>query len=81
MRQEDDVPTRVVLGLLAAGRGVGSIACGPLSQALIQGNWPWVGKSSTLGYGTSFGGLIVFRGVTAAFGTLGFGARRLGFMS
>lgn len=81
VRQVDEAPTGVVLGLLAAGRGVGSIACGPLSEMIIQGKWPWTGKSSANGYGTSFGLLIVFTGVTAAFGTLGFGARRLGLIS
>lgn len=80
VRQGDDAPAGVVLGFLAAGRGVGSIACGPLSEALIRGKWSWTGKASAMGYGTSFGILIVFTGVTAACGTLGFGARRLGLI-
>ncbi|KAL4916273.1 major facilitator superfamily domain-containing protein [Aspergillus aurantiobrunneus] len=73
-------PAGVMLGLLAAGRGVGSIVCGPISEALLSANWPWTGKPSAMGYGTKFGGLIVFTGVTALFGALGFAARRLGVL-
>ncbi|OGM48623.1 hypothetical protein ABOM_001953 [Aspergillus bombycis] len=73
-------PAGFVLGLLTAGRGVGSIACGPISELLINEKWPWTGKPSAMGYGTSFGGLIVYTGVTASFGVLGFGARKLGLL-
>lgn len=82
VRQADEAaPTGIVMGILAAGRGIGSIACGPISQALIQENWPWTGKSAAMGYGTNFGVLIIFTGVTAIFGALGFGARRLGVIN
>lgn len=81
MRETEDAPTGVVLGLLAAGRGIGSIACGPLSEALLRTKWPWTGKGYAMGYGTGFGAVIVFTGVMAMFGTLGFGARRFGLIN
>lgn len=77
---DEAASTGFVMGLLAAGRGVGSIACGPISEALIQGKWAWAEKSSAMGYGTKFGTLIIFTGITALVGTLGVGARRLGFI-
>lgn len=77
---DQEAPAGFVLGLLTAVRGLGSIACGPISEALINSEWPWTGKSSAMGYGTSFGGLILFTGVTASFGSLGFAARKLGLL-
>jgi MFS family permease len=68
--------TGIIFSFLAAGRGIGSIACGPLSEALLK-NRAWEGEAA-LGYGTGYGGLIVYTGVTALLGGLTFGARRLG---
>lgn len=79
-KTDQAAPAGLMLGLLGAGRGVGSIVCGPISETLINANWPWTGKPSAMGYGTSFGGLIVFTGVTASFGALGFTARKLGIL-
>jgi MFS family permease len=66
-----DIPTAdsgMLFAFVAAGRGIGSILSGPLSQALLNGQ-PWLGKAE-LGYGSGYGALIVFTGVTAAFGGL-----------
>lgn len=68
----------MVIGLLAAGRGIGSVICGPLSEALIRTR-PWEGQAG-FGYGTGFGPLIVFTGVSAFLGGVSFGARRLGWL-
>lgn len=78
---DPSAPVGLLLGLFTAVRGVGSIACGPISEALISAKWPWAGKSVALGYGTNFGGLIVFTGVTASFGVVGFSARKLGLLT
>lgn len=67
----------IVIGIISAARGVGSIASGPLSEALIRGR-PWAGAEA--GYGSSYGGLIVFTGVTAAFGGMSFLGKRLGWV-
>ncbi|KAB8199451.1 major facilitator superfamily domain-containing protein [Aspergillus parasiticus] len=77
---DDTAPVGLVLGLLTAGRGVGSIVCGPISAALINVKWPWTGVSGAMGYGTSFGGLIVFTGATACFGALSFIAQKFGYL-
>ncbi|KAI9044845.1 major facilitator superfamily domain-containing protein [Aspergillus affinis] len=77
---DSTAPVGLILGLLTAGRGVGSIACGPISEALISSKWPWTGTPGGMGYGTSFGGLIIFTGATASFGVLGFVARQFGFL-
>lgn len=68
----------MVMGFLAAGRGIGSVICGPLSEALVETR-PWEEKAA-LGYGTGFGPLIVFTGVSAFLGGVSFGARRLGWI-
>ncbi|KYK57009.1 MFS monocarboxylate transporter [Drechmeria coniospora] len=68
----------MVIGVLSTGRGIGSVASGPLSQLLIKG-MPWQGKA--LGaYGTGFGPLIAFTGATAAMSGVVFLWRRIGWM-
>jgi hypothetical protein len=67
-----------VISLLSAGRGIGAVASGPLSERLLTGN-PW--KAQTGGaFGSGFGSLIVFTGVTAAVGGVSFLGKRLGWV-
>ncbi|KAJ3547863.1 hypothetical protein NM208_g1301 [Fusarium decemcellulare] len=66
----------MVLGVLSAGRGIGNVASGPLSEALVKG-MPWQGQASG-GYGTGYGTLIVFTGATALAGGATFIIRRPG---
>jgi MFS family permease len=68
----------IMIGIISAARGVGAIASGPLSEALVKGK-PWLGQAE-FGYGSGYGGLIVFTGVTAAFGGMSIFGRRLGWM-
>uniref|UniRef100_A0A0D2XBK9 Major facilitator superfamily (MFS) profile domain-containing protein n=1 Tax=Fusarium oxysporum (strain Fo5176) TaxID=660025 RepID=A0A0D2XBK9_FUSOF len=68
----------MVLGVLSAGRGIGNIASGPLSGALIKG-MPWQGQAAG-GYGTGYGTLIVFTGATALASGATFIFRRVGWM-
>lgn len=74
-KHDSSAESNLVMGLLVAGRGIGSVACGPMSEAFLKGN-PWRGDTG-LGYGTGFGVLIVFTGITAVLGGMGFGAKRL----
>ena len=67
-----------LIGLLSAGRGIGAVLSGPLSEALLNER-PWQGKAG-LAYGSGYGGLIVFTGVTAAVGGVSFLGKRLGWM-
>ena len=58
----------VVLGMMAAGRGLGAVMSGPVSETLLDyGSWNLRGA-----YGTEYGFLIFFTGITAVLG--GFGA-------
>jgi hypothetical protein len=68
----------IMIGIISAARGVGSIASGPLSEALVKGK-PWAGEAGFT-YGSGYGDLIVFTGVTAAFGGMSFFGKRLGWM-
>ncbi|KAJ4357699.1 uncharacterized protein N0V89_002275 [Didymosphaeria variabile] len=52
----------MVLTHLCFGKGIGNVVSGPLSDALIKGR-PWQGKVMG-GYGSGFGVLIVYTGVT-----------------
>jgi MFS family permease len=58
-----------IFAFLAAGRGIGNIACGPVSESLLQTR-SWVGEAGGT-YGTPLGSLVVFTGVTAALGGVG----------
>jgi MFS family permease len=69
----------LVFGFLAAGRGIGSVASGPLSEALLKGGQAWKGKADAA-YGTGYGPLIIFTGVTAALSSLGWVGRRVGWL-
>ncbi|CAL5869696.1 uncharacterized protein PFLUO_LOCUS3926 [Penicillium psychrofluorescens] len=61
--------TGLVFGLLAGGRGIGNVISGPLSTALIQKGSLTAGHGhSDTGFGTEYGTLILFTGITAFFG-------------
>jgi MFS family permease len=79
IKQKDasaDVGT--LLGLLSAGRGIGAVVAGPLSEKLLEGKL-WQGSAGEA-YGSGFGTLIVFTGVTATVGGMSFLGRRLGWV-
>lgn len=75
-RPETD--TGNVFGMLCAGRGIGAVVSGPVSDLLLGAGEGW--KGAAAGYGSGFGGLIVFTGITALCGGLSFGARRAKLM-
>lgn len=57
----------VMIGMMAAGRGVGAVRSGPVSESLLgYGSWNLRGA-----YGTEYGILIVFTGITALLGGFG----------
>ncbi len=71
------VDVGLLLGVISAARGIGAVASGPLSEALLKrGSW----EEAALAYGGSYGSLIVFTGVTAAAGGVGFVGRTVGWM-
>lgn len=77
-KREESADVGVLIGLLSAGRGIGAVVSGPLSEFLLNSR-PSQGTTS-LGYGSSYGSLIVFTGITAAVGGLSFFGRILGWM-
>ncbi|KAK5664090.1 hypothetical protein OQA88_305 [Cercophora sp. LCS_1] len=68
----------MVFAFLAAGRGVGNVVSGPLSEALVKG-YPWRGEAYS-GYGSGYGSLIAFTGATALVGGGSFLWKRLGWL-
>jgi len=79
MKQRDEsVDVGILLGIISAGRGVGAVVSGPLSTVLLKDR-PWKGEAD-FGYGSGYGSLIVFTGVTTAVGGVSFVGRRLGWM-
>ncbi|KAI0910460.1 MFS general substrate transporter [Ustulina deusta] len=57
------VDPTMIFGWLCAGRGVSSLVSGPLSDALLK-DMAWKGHAGA-GYGSGYGLLIVYTGVTA----------------
>lgn len=64
----------IIFGFLASGRGVGNVVSGPLSESLLKCD---VWEDVAGGYGSGYGALIVFTGVTALLGGLSVLARPL----
>lgn len=70
--------TGLVFSMYAAGRGIGNLASGPLNQALVASQL-WRGHG-WLGYGTGYGALMVFVGVTALASGASWVGRRIGWV-
>lgn len=66
----------MIFACLSAGKGLGNLVSGPLSEALLHaGSW-----KAGMAYGSGYGTLIVFTGATALFGGWGYAAKRVGWM-
>lgn len=74
---EEGVDPVMVFVLLAAGRGIGNVISGPMSQAMYHA-MPWKGEAG-LAYGSGYGSLIVFTGITALGSGICFLGRRVGW--
>lgn len=72
------VDPMMVYGHLCIGRGIGNIISGPLSDALIR-SLPWQGQTIG-GYGSGYGVLIVYVGLTSLISGMNFVWRRLGLL-
>lgn len=78
VRREYPVQTGMVTSLFTAGKGLGSVISGPLSGALVASD-SWR-NSSIFAYGSGYGSLIVFSGVTAFFAGMGWVGKRCGMV-
>ena len=66
-KQHPGAEIAVIMGTTAAGRGVGCVVMGPISEVLLNlPRWHVAGA-----YGTKFGTLILFTGVTSLLGRFG----------
>lgn len=55
----------ILMGLFSAGRGIGAVVSGPVSEVLLKrGGW----EGGVAGYGGLYGGVIVWTGVSALAG-------------
>ena len=77
-KQDERAELGLVFGLLAAGRGIGSVVSGPLSESIVRAK-PWMGEAASA-YGSGYGGLIVLTGITAFLGGTGWIGRRVGYV-
>lgn len=69
----------LVFGLFAAGRGVGSIVSGPLSESLLE-SAKGFSDSASSAYGSQYGNIIIFAGTTAVAGGFGWFVRKAGIV-
>ena len=67
-REQENVDTGLIMGLLLGGRGIGNVISGPISAALLDDYWSTDGE---WGYSTEYGPIIIFTGITALFGGWG----------
>jgi hypothetical protein len=65
-KKKESADQTLIFGCMMAARGIGNIACGPLSESLLKG-MPWKGQAG-FAYGSGYGPLIVLTGVTALIG-------------
>lgn len=66
----------MVFAVLEAGRGIGNVVCGPLSEAIIDAG----GVGNKWLYGSEYGGLVLLTGFSAALGGVSILGRRLGWV-
>jgi predicted MFS family arabinose efflux permease len=65
----------MVFAVLVAGRGIGNVVCGPVSEMLIR-----VGEIGDRGlYASVYGPLVIFTGISAALGGVSCFGRTLGW--
>ncbi|EAQ84311.1 hypothetical protein CHGG_10715 [Chaetomium globosum CBS 148.51] len=76
-RSETTADASTVLAWISTGRGIGNVVSGPLSEALLRVDH-WKGTLA-YGYGSGYGILIVFTGITAALSGSCVLGRKLGY--
>ncbi|KAH7087172.1 major facilitator superfamily domain-containing protein [Paraphoma chrysanthemicola] len=70
---EQRTDSMMVFAVLAAGRGIGNVACGPVSEALVR-----AGEVGGRGlYASEYGPLVLFTGISAALGGVSWFGRTL----
>lgn len=67
----ENVGMGVLMGVFAAGRGIGAVTSGPVSEVLLR-----MKLGGNAGYGGEYGAVIVFTGLSALAGGIGWMVRR-----
>ncbi|TKX18490.1 MFS transporter-like protein 174 [Elsinoe australis] len=70
--------TGMIIALFAAGKGIGSVISGPLSGAIVDAGW--FKGDADFAWGSGYGGLILFSGVTAAATGAGWCGKKVGWV-
>ena len=70
------VDSGMVVALLAAGKGIGSVASGPLSELLLEAD-TWRGRAGGA-FGTGYGSLVVWSGITMFLGGTSWFVKKMG---
>jgi predicted MFS family arabinose efflux permease len=74
-KNQQSTDSTMVFAVLVAGRGIGNVVCGPVSEALIR-----VGEVGDKGlYGSQYGPLVLFTGISAALGGVSCFGRKFGW--
>ncbi len=75
-RQYPAVEAGMMVAVFSAGKGIGAVISGPLSGALIKSDM-WK-NSAGYAFGSGYGYLILFSGITASFGSIGWFGKLFG---
>jgi MFS family permease len=78
VRQNPTAEPGPIYAMLVAGRGIGCVLSGPLSAGFLKA--PLLTHNFTFGYGSTYGWLIFFTGMTNLLGGTGFVIHRLGWL-
>ncbi|KAK3937040.1 putative MFS monocarboxylate transporter [Diplogelasinospora grovesii] len=73
------VETGMIIAFFSAGKGIGAVISGPLSGALVQSD-TWKHHAG-YAYGSGYGYLIVFSGITASFASIPWFGKLCGIVS
>lgn len=79
VQREYPVDIGMVVALFTAGKGISNIVAGPLSGALVTSD-PWKGKAE-FAYGSGYGLLFAFAGITACFACAGWIGKKAGLVA
>ena len=75
-RSDPAMEAGMMVALFSAGKGIGSVISGPLSGALVTSD-AWKHRVG-FAYGSGYGYLIIFSGITASFASLGWFGKKCG---
>ncbi|OAG07286.1 MFS monocarboxylate transporter [Paraphaeosphaeria sporulosa] len=76
VRRKYPVENGMIVALFTAGKGIASVISGPVSGALVEAD-TWKGQVG-FAYGSGYGYMIIFSGITASFASIGWIGKRLG---